>query len=157
MKYRRRRLPVALLALALLFTSTRSAHASYEEFESLDVARQEEDDENLLDHVLVQSPEDWLDDWNFYQARNIRQDVATAAATQLRLAAESAPASQQAKYRDAIASGVSTSRMFCPSIATAPGGGAPPFGGGGLRGHGSVVEGRGPCYPSEIPSDISSP
>lgn len=54
----------ALLALALLMGRAPLAHASYEEFDTFDVARQEEDDENLLDHVLVASPEDWLDDWN---------------------------------------------------------------------------------------------
>ena len=60
-------------------------------------------DDNIV-QAMQQAQASRLDDWNFYQARNIRQDVATAAATQLRLAAESAPASQQAKYRDAIAS-----------------------------------------------------
>jgi hypothetical protein len=39
------------------------ARASYEEFETLDVARQEEDDENLLDHVLVEPPAGWRDEW----------------------------------------------------------------------------------------------
>lgn len=43
-----------------------------------------------------------LDHWNFYQARNIREEVANAALTQLRLGAASAPAPQQAGYRDAI-------------------------------------------------------
>jgi hypothetical protein len=39
------------------------ARASYEEFSTLDVSRQEEDDENLLDHVLVRPPEDWRAEW----------------------------------------------------------------------------------------------
>jgi hypothetical protein len=39
------------------------ARASYEEFLTLDVAKQEEDDENLLDHVLVRQPIEWLDAW----------------------------------------------------------------------------------------------
>ena len=56
--------PAAIgLALLLLLTGVRPSHASYEEFQTFDVGRQEEDDENLLDHVLVMSPEDWLDEW----------------------------------------------------------------------------------------------
>jgi hypothetical protein len=43
-----------------------------------------------------------LDHWNFYQARNIREEVASAALTQLRLGAAGAPAAQQTGYRDAI-------------------------------------------------------
>src|SRR5262249_47236154 len=43
------------------------ARASYEEFATLDVGREEEDDENLLDHVLVRLPMDWRDEWE--QAR----------------------------------------------------------------------------------------
>lgn len=61
-----RRLARAFAIAALLvwpLASARLAHASYEEFQSLDVGRQEEDDENLLDHVLVRPPEDWYDDW----------------------------------------------------------------------------------------------
>ena len=50
------------LCMCLLLPATR-AWASYEEFSTLDVAREEEDDENLLDHVLVAPPEDWLDEW----------------------------------------------------------------------------------------------
>jgi hypothetical protein len=44
-----------------------------------------------------------LDHWNFYQARNIREDVANATAAQLRLSAAVAPASQAGAYRGAIA------------------------------------------------------
>ena len=63
----------ALLATALAcglagVIAPRAALASYEEFESLDVGRQEEDDENLLDHVLVEPPLAWADEWE--QARN---------------------------------------------------------------------------------------
>jgi hypothetical protein len=44
-----------------------------------------------------------LDDWNFYQARNVREDVANGTVTQLTVAAIGAPAPQQAGYRDVIA------------------------------------------------------
>lgn len=60
-------------------------------------------DDNIV-QGMQQAQADKLDHWNFYQARNIRQDVATATATQLRLAAAGAPASQQESYRGAIAS-----------------------------------------------------
>ena len=50
----------ALLALALLASPSR---ASIEEFQSFDALRQEEDDENLLDRVLVRHPEAWRDEW----------------------------------------------------------------------------------------------
>jgi len=53
----------AACAALLLAALPRPARASYEEFASLDVARAEEDDENLLDHVLVRPPEEWRDEW----------------------------------------------------------------------------------------------
>ena len=53
---------------------------------------------------MQQAQADRLDHWNFYQARNIRQEVAAAAATQLRLAAAGALPAQQEGYRLAIAS-----------------------------------------------------
>ncbi len=60
--------PVARLSwllFACVFSSlvATRARASYEEFSTLDVAREEEDDENLLDHVLVQPPADWRAEW----------------------------------------------------------------------------------------------
>ena len=60
-------------------------------------------DDNIV-QAMQQSQADRLDHWNFYQARNIREEVATAAATQLKLAAAGAPAAQQDGYRAAIAS-----------------------------------------------------
>jgi len=60
-------------------------------------------DDNIV-QGMQQAQADKLDHWNFYQARNIRQDMATATATQLRLAAAGAPAAQQESYRAAIAS-----------------------------------------------------
>jgi hypothetical protein len=59
-------------------------------------------DDNIV-QAMQQAQADKLDHWNFYQARNIRQEVAVAAATQLKLAAASAPPAQQEGYRAAIA------------------------------------------------------
>jgi hypothetical protein len=60
-------------------------------------------DDNIV-QAMQQAQADRLDHWNFYQARNIRQELADATVAQLRLAAAAAPASQQAAYRDAIGS-----------------------------------------------------
>ena len=60
-------------------------------------------DDNIV-QAMQQAQADRLDDWNFYQARNIREEVATSAATQLKLAAAGAPPAQQEAYRAAIAS-----------------------------------------------------
>jgi len=59
-------------------------------------------DDNIV-QAMQQAQADKLDHWNFYQARNIRQEVAAAAVTQLQLAAAAAPAAQQESYRAAIA------------------------------------------------------
>src|SRR5438034_6718086 len=60
-------------------------------------------DDNIV-QAMQQAQADKLDHWNFYQARNIRQEVATAAAAQLKLAAAAAPPAQQPEYAAAIAS-----------------------------------------------------
>src|SRR5712671_3604625 len=60
-------------------------------------------DDNIV-QAMQQAQADKLDHWNFYQARNIRQEVAAAAAAQLKLAAAGAPIAQQDSYRAAIAS-----------------------------------------------------
>ncbi len=60
-------------------------------------------DDNVV-QAMQQAQADKLDHWNFYQARNIRQEVAAATAAQLRLAAAGAPPAQQEGYRVAIAS-----------------------------------------------------
>jgi len=52
-----------LLACACALLAAARARASYEEFSTLNVGREEADDENLLDHVLVQQPKDWFDEW----------------------------------------------------------------------------------------------
>ena len=58
-------------------------------------------DDNIV-QAMQQAQADRIDHWSFYQARNIREEVAKATLEQLRLAAPSAPASRQAEYRAAI-------------------------------------------------------
>ena len=60
-------------------------------------------DDNIV-QAMQQAQADRLDHWNFYQARNIRQEIATASLAQLKLGAAAAPAAQQAAYAAAIAS-----------------------------------------------------
>src|SRR5438477_757319 len=60
-------------------------------------------DDNIV-QAMQQAQADKLDHWNFYQARNIRQEVAAATVAQLKLAAAAAPAAQQASYREAVRS-----------------------------------------------------
>jgi Domain of unknown function (DUF4337) len=59
-------------------------------------------DDNIV-QAMQQAQADKLDHWNFYQARNIRQDMAEATATQLRLAKTGRPATEAAAYDEAIA------------------------------------------------------
>jgi len=51
--------------------------------------------EDNIVQAMQQAQADKLDHWNFYQARNIRQEVATSAVVQLKLAAASAPDSSR--------------------------------------------------------------
>ena len=60
-------------------------------------------DDNIV-QAMQQAQADKLDHWNFYQARNIRQEVAAAAVTHLKLAAAGVSAPQQPSYHAAIAS-----------------------------------------------------
>jgi uncharacterized protein DUF4337 len=60
-------------------------------------------DDNIV-QAMQQAQADRLDHWNFYQARNIRQEIAAVSLAQLKLAAASAPPERQAAYADAIAS-----------------------------------------------------
>src|SRR2546426_12169884 len=61
-------------------------------------------DDNIV-QAMQQAQADKLDHWNFYQARNIRQELAAATVAQLELAAAgAAPGQQAAGYREAIAS-----------------------------------------------------
>jgi hypothetical protein len=59
-------------------------------------------DDNIV-QAMQQAQADKLDHWNFYQARNVRQDVAEATATQLRLARIGRPPAEAAAYDEAIA------------------------------------------------------
>jgi len=59
-------------------------------------------DDNIV-QGMQQAQADKIDHWSFYQARNIREEIANATATQLRLSAAVAPAVQRAEYAAAIA------------------------------------------------------
>ncbi len=63
MRRRSTRWSCLLLACACSLLAAGRARASYEEFSTLNVAVEEEDDENLLDHVLTEPPKDWFDEW----------------------------------------------------------------------------------------------
>jgi hypothetical protein len=59
-------------------------------------------DDNIV-QAMQQAQADKLDHWNFYQARNLRQDLAEATATQLRLARTGHSGAEAAAYDEAIA------------------------------------------------------
>ena len=59
-------------------------------------------DDNIC-QAMQQAQADKIDHWSYYQARNVRQEIAEAQATQLRLQQASAPASAQAGYAQAVA------------------------------------------------------
>jgi len=59
-------------------------------------------DDNIV-QAMQQAQADKLDHWNFYQARNLRQQFAEATVLQLELARASQPAGQAAAYEEAIA------------------------------------------------------
>ncbi|MEX8496156.1 DUF4337 domain-containing protein [Sphaerotilus sp.] len=58
-------------------------------------------DDNIV-QAMQQAQADKLDHWNYYQARNLREDLAQATLTQLRLAAEGQTPEQVSRYRPAI-------------------------------------------------------
>ena len=60
-------------------------------------------DDNIV-QAMQQAQADKLDHWQFYQARNIREEVAKSTLVQLRLQALSAPLASQAAYVEQIAS-----------------------------------------------------
>jgi len=60
-------------------------------------------DDNI-NQGMQQAQANKVDHWSFYQARNIREEVANATIIQLKLAKAGRPASEQASYDDAIAS-----------------------------------------------------
>ena len=59
-------------------------------------------DDNLV-QAMAQAQADKLDHWTFYQARNLREEVARSALVQLRLAAASASADRRPAYQEALA------------------------------------------------------
>ena len=59
-------------------------------------------DDNIV-QAMQQAQADKLDHWNFYQARNIRQEVAMATVEQLKLARLGRPTPDAAAYDEAIA------------------------------------------------------
>ncbi len=59
-------------------------------------------DDNIC-QAMQQAQADKIDHWSYYQARNVRQEIAEATATQLRLQQASQPAAAQAAYAAAIA------------------------------------------------------
>jgi hypothetical protein len=58
-------------------------------------------DDNLV-QAMQQAQADKLDHWSFYQARNIREEVAKSTVIELQLAAAGAPAAQKPAYAMAI-------------------------------------------------------
>ncbi len=58
-------------------------------------------DDNIV-QAMQQAQADKVDHWAFYQARNVRQEVAKAAITQIKLSAIGQPTGGQTAYTDAI-------------------------------------------------------
>lgn len=59
-------------------------------------------DDNIC-QAMQQAQANRVDHWAFYQARNVREEVAKSTVVQLRLAALERPAAQQPRYAEAIA------------------------------------------------------
>lgn len=59
-------------------------------------------DDNIV-QAMQQAQADKLDHWAFYQARNLREEIANSTLVQLRLQAITAPAAAQAAYQEQIA------------------------------------------------------
>ena len=59
-------------------------------------------DDNIC-QAMQQAQADKIDHWSYYQARNVRQEIAETAVTQLRLQQAAQPAAAQAAYGEAIA------------------------------------------------------
>ena len=59
-------------------------------------------DDNIV-QAMQQAQADKIDHWAYYQARNLREEVAKATLVQLRLQAADRPAAQRAAYDEAIA------------------------------------------------------
>jgi hypothetical protein len=59
-------------------------------------------DDNIV-QAMQQAQADKLDHWAYYQARNLRQEVAEATATELEAASQAQPTASQARYAPLIA------------------------------------------------------
>jgi hypothetical protein len=59
-------------------------------------------DDNIV-QAMQQAQADKIDHWSFYQARNVRQEVAEAALVQLRLQQAGAPAGDRARFDASVA------------------------------------------------------
>ncbi len=59
-------------------------------------------DDNIC-QAMQQAQANKVDHWGYYQARNIREEVARSTVVQLKLAAAGRPAAEQAAYQSAIA------------------------------------------------------
>jgi hypothetical protein len=59
-------------------------------------------DDNIV-QAMQQAQADKIDHWGYYQARNLREELAKATLAQLTLGAADRPAAQQAAYATAIA------------------------------------------------------
>jgi hypothetical protein len=59
-------------------------------------------DDNIV-QAMQQAQADKLDHWAYYQARNIREEVAEATATELEAASQGQPAAVQARYAPLVA------------------------------------------------------
>jgi len=59
-------------------------------------------DDNLV-QAMQQAQADKLDHWSFYQARNVREEIAKSTVVELQLAAAGAPAAQKPAYASAVA------------------------------------------------------
>src|SRR5204863_4655211 len=59
-------------------------------------------DDNIV-QAMQQAQADKIDHWAFYQARNLREEVANATVVQLKLQAADRPAERRAAYDEAIA------------------------------------------------------
>jgi hypothetical protein len=58
-------------------------------------------DDNIV-QGMQQAQADKIDHWSYYQARNVREEIAGSTAAQLKLTAMGRPAAEQSAYADAI-------------------------------------------------------
>jgi ribosomal protein S13 len=58
-------------------------------------------DDNIV-QAMQQAQADKIDHWSYYQARNVREEIADSMATQLKLAAMGRPVAEQSAYAAAV-------------------------------------------------------